>query len=331
MMTPLILGRGRAGQAVAKSFAILGVLEPEWEIAPAVWLARDISLSVEREKYPHPILCLTNPHGLHASGILEGEKAGYEAILCEKPACVGMEQLESLRSVKVPTAILHGYRQMWGPQLLKKMIDAGELGELVTVEGRYWQSSTALKSLSGGGPSNSWKNDTRLAGGHDVYLDIGSHWIDLVSYLHGQAPSHLQGWRSFNNAEASHRDSHVQVCMEFHQGRAFASFSKNVHGATNHFEINIMGSKKSATWEFLKPDEIVIGEGRQRGVLTRDDSLLGSRQDPFHGLGWLDGYVEVIHALVSQAFQGKAASYPRLRESLTVLEAMFKTDWQNTH
>jgi predicted dehydrogenase len=328
-ITPLILGSGRSGQAIAQSLACLNLLRPEMKIESPVWLVRGTSLTSERKKYPNPVLCISNPHGLHAEAILEADQAGYDAIVCEKPACVNLAELEKLRQVKTPTAILHVYRQMWGIQSIKQMLDENKFGDLISIEGRYWQASTAERALQRAlTPSpKSWKDDPRLSGEYDTYLDVGTHWVDTASFLIGNSPSRINGWRSYINSESSHRDSHIQLSIDYPKGRAFASISKTYHGATNHFEVNVIGSKMSATWEFMKPDELFIGEGRDRRVLTRKDSILGSQHPPHHGMGWLEGYIEIVSRLFSEVYLNEKKEYPRLRSNLDTLEAMLRAEW----
>jgi len=331
-ITPLILGSGRAGKAIAKSLACLNLLRPELEIAAPIWLQRDSSLEEEGAKYTKPVLCIANPHGLHAQTIIRANQGGYAGILCEKPACVNLEQIRALRDITIPTAVLHVYRQMWGPQTLKQMVSENEFGDLICIEGRYWQASTAEQALlnkSKPAPKN-WKDDVALAGEYDTYLDVASHWIDAVSFLYGSSPMRIQGWRSYSNANSPHRDSHVQVMLDFaNGGRALGSVSKTLHGAPNHFEINVIGTKKSATWNFLNPDEILIGEGRKRSVLSRGHSDLGSMQPPYHGMGWLEGYIEIASRLITGINSGdRQTDYPRLSENLEILHQMLITDWQ---
>src|SRR5262245_6700398 len=102
-ITPLILGSGRSGKAIAKSLAMLNIFHPQLELVPPIFLDRNASLKDERKKYEHVLLGISNPHALHAQAILEADNAGYDAIVCEKPACVNMEQLEKLQNVKTPT------------------------------------------------------------------------------------------------------------------------------------------------------------------------------------------------------------------------------------
>lgn len=328
-ITPMILGHGRSGDAIAKSLACLALQKPDLPLAPSVWLARGADLKEERAKSPSAILCIANPHGLHAGAILAADQAGFDGILCEKPACVNLEQLQKLRNVKTPTAVFHGYRQMWGPQMLKQMLDQGQFGELIAIEGRYWQASVAERAVSSEmALAKTWKDDVTLSGEFDTYLDLGTHWLDAVCFLHGSLPSRIQGWRSYVNAPSAYRDSHIQVALDFRNGaRAFGSISKTVHGSGNHFELNLIGSKLSATWEFLNPDEIVIGQGRERKTISRKNMDLGSRQSAYHGMGWLEGYIEIGSRLLTEVFEKQRANYPRLAENLDLLEAMLCTEW----
>ncbi|WP_141736603.1 Gfo/Idh/MocA family protein [Oligoflexus tunisiensis] len=327
-VTPLILGTGRAGHAIAKSLACLKVLHPGLGLEMPVWLERDASLAHERKKYEKPLLCIANPHGLHAATIRDAARSGFPAILCEKPACVNLDELHQLRDVKTPTAILHVYRQTWGLQTLRHMLMEGEFGTVIAIEGRYWQASTAERALTQEKGARTWKDDISLAGAYDVYLDIATHWVDAVSFLFGHAPTQVRGWRSFINSDSPHRDSHVQLMLQYpNAGRAMGSISKTIHGATNHFEVNVLGSQRSATWTFERPDEIFIGEGRDRRVLTRKDTRLGSGNPPHHGMGWLEGYIEITGNLIRRVFHGETRSYPELQETLKNLQPMLQAEW----
>ena len=322
---PFILGSGRAAQAIGKALSIVALQEPELIIAPARQLRREDALAGLTKGTACPVLVIANPTGLHAATILEAAREGFAGILCEKPACTTLAELTSLREVKTPVAVFHGYRQMWGPQSLMRLLRAGDFGDLLSIESRYWQSSVAQRAIEGKGGANDWKNDVKLNGPHDVLLDLGTHWADLVTFLTGEKPREAAGWISYLNAETPHRDTHFNLTIQYPSGvRAFGSVSKTVHGATNALELNIFGAKQSAHWSFLAPDEITLGKGRDRFVITRKDSLTGGRQAPFHGLGWLDGYTEIARQALFHLSGNTYSPYPTLAESLDATEALLR-------
>jgi len=51
-------------------------------------------------------------------------------------------------------------------------------------------------------------------------------------------------------------------------------------------------------------------------------------QAPFHGMGWIEGYIEIASRLLNEVYLKKKSSYPTLQNNLDVLSAMFETKWQ---
>ena len=120
-----------------------------------------------------------------------------------------------------------------------------------------------------------------------------------------------------------HRDTHVHLTIDFQGGsRALGSISKTVHGSPNHFEINLIGSRRYASWNFMNPDVVEISEGAVRSFRGRTDMTLGSRHWPHHGLGWIEGYIEIIHQALLGLSGVKPVSYPTLEENLLILETL---------
>jgi predicted dehydrogenase len=328
-ITPLILGSGGSGNAIAKSLAVVNLLYPKLDLKPAEFLTRGTNLAEARKKYEHAVLCIANPHGLHTDALLRAQDANFDAVLCEKPAAVSLDQVRLLESIQIPTAIFHVYRQTWGIQTLKKMIEDQEFGDVFSIEGRYWQASAADAALKAQpGTSKGWKDDAKLSGLQDVYLDLGAHWVDAASFLYGSVPTHLSGYRSYVNANSPHRETYVRLILDYpnHQ-HALTTVSKNIHGAGNRFEISVLGAKKTAHWNFSHPDQIEIGQGRDLEILSRKNSKMGSQQSPGHGMGWVEGYIEITAQLLNEVFLKIPGHYPRLSEQLQMLEAMFKIEW----
>lgn len=319
-----VRGSGRAALAIRRALAIVSINDPKIELGDLHLVKRGEKLSRPDPKQ-RSLLIIANPHGLHADSILEGVAAGFEKIIVEKPAAVTLDEVQKLRAVEQhPIAVCHGYRQSWAIQSLARLAREGKLGELFSIEGRYWQSSAAQRAIQKVAPSVSWKNDPSLSGAFDVFLDLGTHWADLVTFLVGQLPSSVKSRRSFVNSEAPHRDTHLWLDMDFPGGiLSRGSVSKNTHGHNNHLEINLFGSEGSAQWTFARPDEILMGVGSEQKTLVRPDATMGSQQAPFHGMGWLEGYIEILRGLLNP--NASEHSYPRLKDSLDLLELLLKS------
>jgi len=322
-VAPVLIGRGMAGKAILQSLDIVARLDPELQLLPVRIADRGAALKSYLADDAVNVLFIANPSGLHAQSILEGLRSGFRAIAVDKPVCVRPEEIPLLRGIDAPVTVFHGYRVLWGSRTIKRMIECGELGDVYAFESRYWQSSSAQITLKADPAKESWKNDIQLNGPHDALTDLGSHVVDVCHYLMGAKALEAVCWLSHCNAAARHRDTHVHLQLKFSGSRhGLISISKMAHGATNDFEYTVFGNRGTATWRFMRPDEIEIGSGSRTSFIRRDAPSRSSDTKPFHGLGWLEGYVEVTrHTL--RAASGLACTYvPDLKESLDVMDVL---------
>jgi predicted dehydrogenase len=314
-----------AGKGMAKALEIIKIINPDLQIAEPVLLKKSQSLQGLADK-ENALLLIGNPHGLHAQMILDGEAAGFKHIITDKPVCIRKEDMAKLRNVKADVGVTHGFRQNWGPQTIRKMIDSGEFGELIAIEGRYHQCSMAAAALAGEkSGSKDWKNDKELNGPYDALVDLGAHYTDMMLFFGGGKPTKARGWVSHVNSPAPHRDSHSWIELEFPKVRARGSISKTVHGTGNDLEIMVLGQKQAVTWNVERPDELRISKGTTTTLMQKPSDKFGSQQPPFHGLGWLEGYVSVVHSYLLKK-TGQAATYPTLNDSLNVMEVLLNLE-----
>ncbi|MDH3745828.1 MAG: Gfo/Idh/MocA family oxidoreductase [Acidobacteriota bacterium] len=319
VIRPLVVGSGTAGRALGTALGMF----PE-DIEPPVRLERSAPLP-EPESPERDLLVLANPHALHTPRLLEAAERGYRYSICEKPAAVDLRQVATLDGLSVETWICHGYRLLWGPRELERVIRQGRFGRLLSIEGRYWQSSA---TRPGGG--HSWKDDSSLAGEYDVLLDLATHWADLMAFLAGSVSdettaeiadkTRVRRW--FVNSASEHRDTHAHVEMVFGDLLTLGSVSKTVHGAGNHLELHVIGQKASASWSLSEPDRIVWGDREGYSTRQRTAAVAPFRPPPFHGLGWMEGYARLVHEVVGRIRHDRSCEAPTLAEHLGVLRCL---------
>ncbi len=321
MLQPYILGSGFSASAVENSLSILQNKSLHLKTAPPLHINREQKLAEAIKEPAKALVFICNPHGLHAERILEANALGVKFIVCEKPVCTNLGQLEALRNVSVPTFLLQVYRQTWGVHTLQKLIEQSELGEVFAIESRYWQSSSAQRALSGKSNPKAWKSDPKTSGGADVLIDLLPHQLDIFAFL-------LQDFqikdgflkKFFVNADSPEFDTHLQLALQFESGvSALGSVSKVVHGASNQLEVNVLGSKGSAQWVFENPDQIVLGRGNRREIISREDKSFGSGFAPYHGMGWLEGYLQIVKGVLTENY----VVLPSLAEAVKVMEIIF--------
>jgi predicted dehydrogenase len=322
-VVPVVVGRGMAGQAILKSLAIVSQSDPDLNLLPVRMIPRGSPPVSGQSAQAENVLFIANPSGLHAQYILEGANSKFSVIAADKPVCVRPEEISLLGNIQIPVTVFHGYRAMWGTRTIKSMIESGALGDVFSFESRYWQSSSAQTAIAGSVEKRIWKNSPQLNGPLDVLTDLGSHVVDICLHLMAEKPAESKCWMSYQNSAAPHRDTHVHLILKFSgDRRAIASISKTMHGATNNFEYTVVGTKAAATWRFLQPDEIEFGSGNQTSIIRRQDPNESSGSLPFHGLGWLEGYVEITRQTLRLAAGLNTLPVPTLQESLAVMDVL---------
>jgi predicted dehydrogenase len=119
---------------------------------------------------------------------LEAVRAGKH-VLVEKPAARNVPELESLIAAaqKTGVQVRVGFNHRYHPALLKarELVDAGELGELMFVRGRYGHGGRR-------GYDREWRANPALSGGGEL-IDQGVHMIDLSRWFLGDF-TEIQGF-----------------------------------------------------------------------------------------------------------------------------------------
>ena len=121
---------------------------------------------------------LVTPHSLHTEQIVAAAAAGKH-VFTEKPFALNKADAErsvaAAKAAGIQLGLGHNQRYAAPQTELKRMIDAGELGTIMHLEG-----NTSHNTLSG---FVSWRHDPNEAPGGGLY-HMGSHYIDLfASYL----------------------------------------------------------------------------------------------------------------------------------------------------
>lgn len=332
-LTPYILGSGLAGTAIAEAFAILSIADKELKFNPVKQVSRDTKLS-DFSLNKNSVVCVANPSALHAPRLIEALEAGAGMVICEKPTATDMAQLQQLQKIKGKVAVFYVYRQLWGIQKLRQLIEGDAFGKIAAVDGKLWQSSRVGHFTKSAAPAQKreWAGDVSLTGLYGVSLGLGTHWLDTARYLCGEEVSLNHSTILDMHGGERKEDTYVNLQLTSSSGiHLSGSISNMVHGARNELEITILGEKATGHWSFLKPDEIFLGTGKESRVIYRDERTSGSGHPPFHGLGWLEGYIEIIRQSCRDLVGLPHRPYPTLADSNAVTSILLQTRPDLTH
>jgi len=148
MIQCAIAGLGRWGRSLVEAaqrggrLKITHAIEPDAERARQFCIARELELAESLEAvFVHPAIkavLLATPHSQHLAQVIAAASAGKQ-IFCEKPLALSREHavrmFEACRSAGVALAVGHNRRFWPALQALKEIVDSGELGTILHVEG----------------------------------------------------------------------------------------------------------------------------------------------------------------------------------------------------
>jgi predicted dehydrogenase len=152
-------------------------------VATTDWLS-----AVQREDVDIVVVATTNDALIKIS--LAAVKAGKH-VMVEKPAARNVAELnpliEAVTAEKNNVQVRVGFNHRYHPALIKarELVDAGELGELMFVRGRYGHGGRK-------GYDREWRANPSLSGGGEL-LDQGVHMIDLSRWFLGDF-TEIQGF-----------------------------------------------------------------------------------------------------------------------------------------
>lgn len=198
----------------------------------------------------------------HAEISVAALRAGKN-VLCEKPLCKTVDEaLEVELAVRETGKLLQvGYvrRHASNIAVLKKFIDAGELGDI------YFAKASLIRRL---GNPGGWFADKERSGGGPL-IDIGVHVIDLCWYLMGKPKvksvsgntynklgnrSHIENYDFYKAADYDASLNTVEdmanALIRFENGASLmVDVSFSLHAKDNSAMVNIYGDKGGAEIE----------------------------------------------------------------------------------
>jgi predicted dehydrogenase len=371
-----ILGTGFVGRVHLEALRRLGNVEVCAIANPHLEKARKLAdeLSVKRVEPDYRVLLddpaldavhVCTPNALH----LPMAKAAFEKgkhVVCEKPLTTTVEAARELvalaHSSGLRNCLCHNLRYYPMVQHVRRLVEGGELGEILVVQGTYSQdwllydTDWNWRVLAGeGGPSRSM-------------ADIGSHWFDMVEHVTGlQVTSLCADLQIFHRTRKQPKgpietfagkllqpDDYTEVPVDtedfgaavFRMGdrtRGSMTASQVSAGCKNQLRIEIYGSKGSASWNQERPDELWLGRRNENNqVLIKDPSLLHPASRPYadlpggHSEGYDDTFKQVFRRFyASLENPGAQPEYPQFADGLrqlrilqTVLESSRSRSWK---
>lgn len=306
---------------------------------------------------------LCTPNAQHFSMAKEALQAGKH-VLCEKPLTTTVAEAEELASIAAKqglrNCVCHNLRYYPMVQQMRRLREAGELGEILVVQGTYSQDWLLYDT------DWNWRVDASAAGASRCMGDIGSHFFDMAEHVTGlrvtslcadlqtfhatrKQPKHsvetfankLMGPEDYIETPVTTEDFGAVVFRMGTRTRGSMTASQVSAGRKNGLSIEIYGTKSSVAWNQERPDE--LWQGRRdtaNSISVKDPSLLlpGARTyadlPGGHSEGYDDTFKQVFRRFYRSISQSVPPEYPQFVDGLrqmvilnSVLESSKKHAW----
>jgi predicted dehydrogenase len=226
------------------------------------------------------VVHITSPNRHHHTQALDALRAGKH-VVCEKPlAMSARESAEIVRAAaRSPRIFAVNYNVRFYPAVLqlRAVVQRGDLGEIVHVNGSYFQDWLLEET------DYNWRLLASEGGVLRAVADIGTHWLDTVSFILGSRIeavfAHLSTFhktrqrplgevQTFARAARKQRyasytvktEDFASILLRFASGaHGNLAVSQVAAGRKNSIRVEIYGAKKSAWWDAEEPNTIHYG------------------------------------------------------------------------
>jgi predicted dehydrogenase len=288
------------------------------------------------------VVHLTTPNYLHYPHAKAALSAGKH-VICEKP--LAMTAAESAELVKLAeekqlvNVVNFNIRMYPLAQQARSMVQSGELGDIFILQGSYLQDWLLL-------PTDwNWRLEPDLGGTLRAVGDIGSHWLDLLTFITGLKVEEVYAdFKTFHpirkkptkpletytgkmltpddyEDQPIYTEDYATILLHYETDvRGVLTVSQVSSGRKNRLFYEINGSKSSLGWDSEKPNELWVGHRSEANqVLMKDPSLLSPEAQATasypggHNEGFPDTFKQLyakVYAYILAGDTSKAPDFP---------------------
>lgn len=283
---------------------------------------------------------VSTPNVFHKDIILKALAAGKH-VYCDKPLTASyaeaLELCEAGRKSGLVAQMAHQFRFFPAVMRAKQILAEGRIGNIMSFHGAYLHSGSIDKNKPIG-----WKQDKAMGGG-GVLFDLGSHMLDLLYSLLGEAselfastrilyPERPNGKGEMVKIDA---DDSAWILLKLPSGaQGMVEASKIYTGTNDDFSFEIYGDRGALrfdsnlpNWlEFFDNEKPEKALGGDRGY-TRIETMSsfekpgGSLPPAKFPMGWIRSHVHCFYNFCDSVYHERPAS-PSFEDGAYVLKLL---------
>jgi predicted dehydrogenase len=295
---------------------------------------------------------ICTPNSFHAPFSKAALEAGKH-VICEKPLATSAAAAAELVSIasakKLRNATCHNLRYYPQVQNMRRMVEDGELGDILVVQGTYSQDWLLFNT------DYNWRIETKDNGPSRTVADVGSHFCDMAEHVTGlritEVCADLQTFHKkrlkpkgqieafagktlsaddYTEYDVDTEDFGAVVFRMGDRARGAYTASQVSAGRKNGLSIEIYGTKSGVAWNQERPDELWIGHRNSPNqIIIKDPSLLKEKARGYadlpggHSEGYDDTFKQIFKRFYGSILDPNApAEYPQFADGLRQLKVL---------
>ena len=275
-----IIGYGMMGRAHVYAYRAAASLRPgAVELVPVAMSGRDagrlaavagpLGLATESdwraliERPDVDVVEVCSPPGAHLEAIAAAAAAGKD-VVCEKPLAVTLSDAVAARDAVADAGIRHAvgfnYRRLPALALMAELVAEGELGEV-----RLFRATWLSDEFVDPAIPFDWRFE-RTTGGTTI-ADLGSHLVDLATYMVGPVTSVCADSATFvaerstpSGPRAVEVDDASSALLRFAGGaRGTFEVARAAPRRPCDFVVEVNGDRGTAVFDYARLNELWVG------------------------------------------------------------------------
>jgi predicted dehydrogenase len=253
----------------------------KWGISDSARVYGDYREMAEKEKKREDgidFVSITTPNDTHypiAKCFLEH---GIP-VMCDKPLALTVKEGEELSALAkkkgLPFGVTYTYTGYAMVKQAREMIDAGVIGNILTISAEYPQEWLLVQMVSGRSDQAVWRMDPARSGPSGCCADIGTHVECLIKKMTGLSVKKvLADFEKLPKEKELPLENNVQILCRFDNDISGMIWTSQVAiGHETDLLIRIFGDKGAIEWQHREPGVLrvtKINEAPQIYTPTRD-------------------------------------------------------------
>lgn len=307
------------------------------------------------------VVHITSPNQFHFPQSRDAIQAGKH-VVCEKPLAMTSQESGELLRLAEKAGIVHAvnFNIRFYPMCIeaRERVARGDLGDLYITRGSYLQDWLLYAT------DWNWRLDPEKGGALRTVGDIGSHWLDLVTFVTGEQVEAVYAdlgtfipvrkrplgeVETFASKERPESRDYKEVGMETEDyatillrlnsgAKGVTTVSQVSAGRKNRLAFELNGSESSLAWNAERPNELWIGyRNAPNGFLLKDPAMLTPKAARFadypggHNEGFPDTFkhlYKAIYAYIRVRDEGAEPNFPTFadgHEAMLIGDAVLKS------